>query len=256
MVGPTSLRTVKTTILPGDITFTDEREGTKGFRPAHEVNPQVAELITDIQDSREIIRRAFFEDLFLMLAQSDRRQITAREVDERHDEKLLALGPVLEQLNQDLLDPLIEITFQIMLRQRLIPPPPQEMRGASLRVEYISIMAEAQKLIGIEGIERFSGFVGQVAQMDPSVLDVVDGDEMVTRYGGMTSVPPGILRSSDQVQQIRQQKQQAQQAQVQAQAVQQGAQTANTLSQTDTGGQNALTDLLDQAKAGSVAPTK
>ena len=104
MIAPTALKRVKTSILPGDITYTDEREGLKGFRAAHDINFQIQELEGKQEQIRIRIQRAFFEDLFLQLSRTDRREITAREIEERHEEKLLALGPVLEQLNQDLLD--------------------------------------------------------------------------------------------------------------------------------------------------------
>lgn len=256
MVAPTSMRNQKTSILPGDVTYSDEREGQKGFRPAHEVNPRIAELENKQQQVRSRIQRAFYEDLFLMLSESDRRQITAREVEERHEEKLLALGPVLEQLNQDLLDPLIDITFEIMMKQGHVPPPPKELHGQALKVEYLSIMAQAQKLIGIEGIERFASFAQGVVQAHPESGDKIDTDHMIEVYGDMTSIAPGIIRTDDQVQQIRSQRQQAQAAQQKMQMMQQGAQTAQTLSQTDTGGDNALTRLLDTAKAGQLEPTQ
>lgn len=97
------------------------------------------------------ISRAFYEDLFLMIQNmKDRSQITAREIDERHEEKLLALGPVLERLNSDLLDQLIEITFAIMVKQNLIPPAPEELQGVPLKIEYVSVMAQAQKMIGVQ----------------------------------------------------------------------------------------------------------
>lgn len=256
MVAPTSLRNQKTTILPGDVTYTDEREGQKGYRPAYEVNPRINELEQKQSQVRSRIQRCFYEDLFLMLSESDRRQITAREVDERHEEKLLALGPVLEQLNQDLLDPLIDITFQIMLRQKLIPPPPKQIAGQQLKIEYLSIMAQAQKLIGIEGIERFGQFAQGVITANPDSQDKIDSDHMLEVYGDMTSIPPGIIRTEDQVKQIRQQKMQAQAQQQKQQQMQQAAQTAQTLSQTPTDGNSALSQLMDQAKAGNLAPTQ
>lgn len=256
MVAPTSMRNQKTSVLPGDVTYADEREGQKGFRPAHDVNISIVELQTSQRECQERIKRAYYEDLFLMLSNSDRRQITAREVQERHEEKLLALGPVLEQLNQDLLDPLIDITFDIMHRQGMIPKPPKELQGQPLKVEYLSIMAQAQKLIGIEGVERFANFAQGVVQAHPDSADKIDTDHMLEVYGDMTSIAPGIIRTDDQVQQIRAQRQQAQAAQQKMQALQQGAQTAQTLSQTDTGGDNALTRLLDTAKAGQLEPTQ
>jgi hypothetical protein len=254
MTGPVSLKNQKVSLLPGDITYVDVREGQQGYRPAHEVNIDISHLEQKSQQIRSRIQRAFFEDLFLMLSQSDRRDITAREIEERHEEKLLALGPVLEQLNQDLLDPLIDITFKIMLRQGHIPRPPKELQGMPLRIDYISIMAQAQKLIGIAGIERFAGFVNQAAAAHPEIADKVDTDKMVEVYGDMTSIPPGIVRSEDDVQAIRQQKQQAAQAQQRAEQLAQGADAAKSLSQADTSGDNALTRLMDQAQAGNMVP--
>jgi hypothetical protein len=244
LVGPTSLRNDKVSLLPGDVTYTDEREGLKGLRSVHEVRFDLNALEAKQQQVRQRISRAYYEDLFLMLAQSDRRQITAREVEERHEEKLLALGPVLEQLNQDLLDPLIDITFAIMNERGMIPEAPPEMQGMNLKVEYISVMAQAQKLVGLGGIERFTGFAGQVAKANPETLDKIDADQLIDVYSDLTSIPPGIVRSDEDVAVIRQQRAQAQQQAMQAQQMQMAAQSAQTLSQTDTQGENGLTDLM------------
>lgn len=256
MVGPQSLKNSKASILPGDITYSDEREGQKGFRPAHEVNLSLSEVIEDIREHQGRIDKAFFADLFLMLSQSDRRQITAREVDERHEEKLLALGPVLEQLNQDLLDPLIDNTFDIMVKQNKIPPPPEELQGVQLKVEYISIMAQAQKLVGLAGIERFAGFVGQLQATHPEAGDKVDTDHMIDAYGDAVGISAKIIRSDDEVSGIRQGRQKAQQQQAQVDQIQQSAGAARNLSATDMSGDNALTRILKQAQAGQLAPTQ
>lgn len=253
MTGPTSLKSQRASILPGDITYVDEREGQKGFRPVHEVKPDIEGVVLDIQEHQHRIRRAYYEDLFLMLATSDRRQITAREIDERHEEKLLAVGPVLEQLNQDLLDPLIDVTFNIMVRQGLIPEPPEELQGMDLKVEYVSIMHQAQKMAGLAGIERFSAYVGQLATVNPEVLDKIDMDQAVDEYGEITGVPPRIVRPDEMVAEMRQARAQAAQAQQQAMTMAEGAKTAKDLSGASLDGNNALTALLKQAQAGQVA---
>lgn len=256
MKAPTSMRSVKSSILPGDTTYVDERDGKNGYTPVFTIDPRVAELVEDIQDNRKLIDRAYFADLFLMLTESDRRDITAREIDERHDEKLLALGPVLEQLNQDLLDPLIDIGFRMMAKQRRLPPPPQEMRGIQLRVEYISIMAEAQKLLGIEGIERFAHFATGILQVNPQSAAGIDFDDMLSQYGQKLSIPPTIIRSEEERNAILKQQQEMMAQRQQLENAQTGADTAQTLSNTDTGGDNALTQLLSQAEAGNVVPTR
>ena len=247
MVGPSHLKNAKASILPGDITYLDVREGQQGFRPAHEVNPRIAELSQDIKEHQYRISRAFFEDLFLMLAQSDRREITAREIEERHEEKLLALGPTLERENDELLDPLVDRTFSIMLRRNLIPPPPEELQGVELKVEYISVMAQAQKLVGLSGLERFSGYVGNLAGVKPDVLDKVDLDQAVDEYGEMTGVPPRVIVPDERVAEIRAARAQAAENAQRLAALEQAAKGAKLLSETDTRGDNALTALLGGA---------
>lgn len=247
MVGPTSMRNSKSTILPGDITYVDAREGQQGFRAAHEVNFRIQELEMKQEQVRYRVRRAYYEDLFLMLAQSpamQSRDITAREIDERHEEKLLALGPVLEQLNQDLLDPLIDRTFNIMERQGLLPEPPEEMQGEPLRVEYISIMAQAQRMVGLSGLERFSAFVGTLVETNPSILDKIDQDQMVDEYAAMTGVPPRVVVPDDEVKKIRVARDEQAAAAAQAEQLKTMGQGAQALANADTSGQNALTDLL------------
>lgn len=252
LVGPSSLQNSRTSILPGDTTFLDVREGQQGLRPIHEVNPRVNELIMDIQEYQNRIRRAFYEDLFLMLASSDRRQITAREIDERHEEKLLALGPVLEQLNQDLLDPLIDITFNIMLRQGLIPTPPEEIQGMDLRVEYISIMAQAQKLAGVASIERFAGFANSIVQVNPESMDKIDMDQMLDVYADRLSLQPGIVRPDEDVERMRANRAMQQEKAQQMESLAQGAKVVSDLSSAPMEGDNALTRLINNANAGAL----
>lgn len=252
MKGPSSLRTQKVSLLPGDITYTDERGDQGGLRPVHDVNFPINEAELKVQQIERRVQRAFYEDLFLMLASSDRRQITAREIEERHEEKLLALGPVLEQLNQDMLDPLIDLVFDFHMRQELLPPPPEELQGMDLKVEYVSIMAQAQKLVGIAGIERFTGYVGQVISANPESLDKIDSDQLIDEYADIVSISPRIVRTDDQVAQIRQQRAQAQAQQQQAQAMQQSAMAAKDLSQADMEGDNALTRMMAQAETGAL----
>jgi len=251
MTAPISLQNRKASLLPGDITYVDMAQGQQKFEPAHEVRLPLGELKEDIADIRDRINRAFYADLFRMLIQSDRRQITAREVDERHEEKLLMLGPTLERQNDDMLDPLIDRVFNIMLRRGIIPTPPQELEGMDLRVEYISIMAQAQKMIATAGVERFAGFVGAVHAQVPEegVPDKVDFDQMIDEYGEMVGVPPTIIRDDEQAQEIRQKRQQAIQQQQQAALAESMSKTAQNLGSTDMQQDSALTRLADVAGA-------
>ncbi|MCK5548757.1 MAG: phage tail protein, partial [Thermoplasmata archaeon] len=210
--GPSSLKSRSPSILPGAVTYNDVQEGQKGFRAVHEVDPRVLELENKQKQVRDRIRSGYFVDLFLSTVGSDRREVTAREIQERHDEKLPALGSVLERLNQDLLKPLIDIVFNIMLRQGMIPPAPPEIHGLDFDVEYISILAQAQKLAGLASIERFVAFIVQLAETKPEALDKLDVDEVINRYADIVGVPANIVLSDDAAAATREQRARALQA--------------------------------------------
>lgn len=243
LVGSSNLRNTPVSLLPGGVTY-DPTQGDARLKPLYEIEPRIAELSAEQELVRSRILKAFYVDILLMLATSDRRQITAREVDERHEEKLMALGHVLERLNKDILHPLIDRTFAIMQRRGLIPPPPEELQGKTLKVEYLGIMAIAQKMVGIAGLERFVGLVAQIAGFDPSILDKVDFDQLVDEYGESTGIPPRCIVPDEQVVAIRQQRAQQQQAAQMAENAQALSQSAKNLAGAPTEGKNALTDLL------------
>lgn len=251
-----TMRTRGADTLPGAVNYVQgmAMNSNTGMSPAYTPDYNaIAVLQNDIKDVETRIRSTFFADLMLMLATSDNSQMTAREVEERHSEKLLVLGPMLEQQNDDTFDPLIDTIFNKCNARGLFPPPPEELDGQQLRVEYISTMAQAQKLIGVSAVERFVGFVGNMANIDPTAVDKIDVDATIEEYGIMVGVNGGIVRGEDEATEIRVQRAQAQQAQAAAQSVPamaQGAQAAKTLSEIPSGGDTALTRMLAQAQGG------
>lgn len=243
---PTGLKSRDLDTLPGGISFVDAASQQGGIRTAFEVNIDLSHLLADIQDVRERIKGAFYADLFLMLANDNRSGITATEVAERHEEKLLMLGPVLERLHNEILDPLIEMTFARMLEAGMVPPPPNELQGMELSVEFVSMLAQAQRAIATNSVDRFVGNLGAVAQMKPDVLDKIDSDYWADSYADMLGVDPKLIVPSDKVALIRKQRAEAQQAQAQAAQMQMAADTAQKLGSVDTGNQNMMTDITRQ----------
>lgn len=241
MTGPTSMRNNPASLLPGAITYADDPSG-KGFRPSMEVNLRLGELTADIRDLRDHIRETFYADLFLMLTNMEGIQPRNQfEIAERKEEKLLALGPVLENIYAGQLGPVIDRTYAVMNRMRGLPPPPPDIRGQELKVEYISILAQAQKAVATGAVERTMAFAGNLAAVKPEVLDKIDADEAIDVYSDMLGAPPSIIVPDDKVADIRQQRAQkqaiAENAAVAAQvapAAKDGAEAAATLSQAAT----------------------
>jgi hypothetical protein len=257
LVGPSTLRTQKVSVLPSDITYDDAaaRSATQGgLRPIFEVRMEGVQAVAVEIDRHEYrVNRAFFVDLFLMLSQPDpargAQPITAEEVRERHEEKLLALGPVLERLNDELLDPTIDRSFALLLEKGLVPPPPEELRGAELRVEYTSILAQAQKLLGVVGQDRFLQSVGTLAQWFPEARHKVRVFQAVDDYRDMLGVNPNLVRSDEEAQELAAQEAQAAAAERQAAQIQQLAAGAAALGKTPLNGGTALEAVLGRGAA-------
>lgn len=243
LAGPSSIRNLSISLLPGAVNPVDS-VGTQRLEPIYQPNPLSIQVVgAEIEKHEERIKRGFYADLWLMLSQSA-ASMTAREVAERHEEKLLQLGTVLEQVHTELLDPAISRVYSIALRAGLIPPPPREAMGADLKVEYISIMAQAQKLLGTTAIERLSSFTAQAASVAPQVLDKVDWDQTIDEYSVMLGVPPIIVRPDEDVAKIRGQRAKAAAQQKAMEQAGAAADTAKSLASADTSGENALTTML------------
>jgi hypothetical protein len=241
MIANVQMKNQEMSVLPGGITYTPNNSSQAGFAPAYQVNIQLGELRADIEDIRNQINQAFFADLFLMISQLDDVR-SATEIIERKQEKLLMLGPVLERLHDELLDPAIDRIFNIMLANGLLPEPPQELRGQALDIDYISTLAQAQKAAETGSIERIASFVGNLAGAKPEVIDKIDFDAAVDEYGDALGISPRIVLGSDQVQQTRAARAQAMQQQQAMMATQQAIQGAKTLSETKLGGDGSALD--------------
>lgn len=248
MVGPSSLKNQRVSLLPGDITYIDNMTAQNGFKPVYMVNPNTADLLADIQDTRQIINSAFFVDLFMMLQSINTRSMPVEAVIEMKEEKLLMLGPVLERLNDECLNPLIDRAFSMMARKNMLPPPPEVMQGMPLRVEYISVMAQAQKSIGLSSLANTVQFIGQLAAAKPEAIDKLNVDQAIDTFADMSGVSATVILPQEQVDQIRQQRAQQQQQQQAMQMGMAAAQGAKTLSDAQTTDPSVLSALSDAAK--------
>jgi len=233
--------------IPGGVSFSDDlTAGNNGLRSLYQVPNAVDQIERKIERVQEQIRSGFFSDLFLMISQEPTRSnVTATEIAERHEEKMLVLGPVIERLAGEFLSPAIERTLAIANRLGFLPPPPKEIRGMPMHIEYVSILAQAQKMVGIGGLQQFVAFVAQLSQVfGPQVLDQINSDQVVSIYGEMTGTDPRTLNAMEVVQAIRQQRMKEMQQQKQQQAITGAASVVKDLGSASTGPNTALSELL------------
>jgi hypothetical protein len=233
---PTKYKEAARNRLPGGIMYVDSMGQSNAIKSAFEVNLNLQHLLGDIEDVRSRIRSSYYADLFMMLANDTRSGITATEVAERHEEKLLMLGPVLERLQNELLSPLIDVAFDYANRANILPEPPPELQGADLKVEFISVLAQAQRAVAAQGVDRLLATVGQLAALKPEVLDKIDFDQAIDDYGDMYGVNPKIVVPDDQVAALRQERAAAAQAAQTAAAMPQAIESAKTAGEVNADG--------------------
>lgn len=245
MVVPAGLRL---TGEPGRKVSGNGVDQEKVFAP-YEIPYQAVEQIgAEVDKCKMQIDGLSFADLFNAI--TNMRGIQPRNVEEiasRNEEKLTQLGPVIENVSKEKLGVAIDRVFGFMLRGGLISRPPDILHGVNIDVEFVSILTQMQRMVGIGQIERTAAFVGNLAAAQPDVLDKLDTDEMIDEYAYRAGAPAKMIRGKDKVDEIRKQRaaqQRAQQAAAAMPAVQQGADAANLLSQTDAHGTSLLDRML------------
>lgn len=229
---------------PGEAVFVQNSATDKISEMFANYRPDINALVSVNDRVERRISEAFYEDLFLMLSNTDRRQMTAREVVEKHEEKLLQLGPVLESVHNEGLDPAIDRTFKILQRRGYLPEPPEALVNTELRVEYVSVLAQAQRLVSLESIERTADFTARMMALDPSAKYKFSVNRAIAEYAETTGLNPDMILSDDEVAAIVQKEAQAAQRQQMMDTAQQASTIAKEASQADMNGTNALTTTM------------
>lgn len=231
---PTSMKGREHETLPGGVAYYDQMTPAGGIRSQFQIQLNLDHLLEDIKDVRSRIEETFYKPVFMAFLNQDDPRKTATEVAEIHSEKLLQMGPVIERLHNELLMPLVNNTFhRVVSIPGLLPPPPPELSGKELNVEFVSVLAQAQRAVATNSIDRYVGNIGQIAAFKPEVLDKFDSDKWADIYGDILGVPPEIIVGDKQVAIVRKQRAQQQAQAVNAQQAQQAADTASKLSNVD-----------------------
>jgi hypothetical protein len=248
LTGPASLKNVPITTLPGGYTLHDSDPGGNSLRPIYQVQPQLGDLIQDMDRIEARINQTFFVDLFLAI--TNMRGIQPRnemELAERNAERLLQLGPVLESVQNEFQEPLIDNTFDMLLANDLLPPPPPELQGQPLKINYVGTLAQAQKAVELGGIEQLSAFIGGLVQAGfPNAADKLNIDDTIDSYATATGTPATMVVPTPDAERMREERAKAQAAQAKAEQDQMQANTAQMASNASLEGDSVLSRQANQ----------
>jgi hypothetical protein len=217
----------------------------QAVRPVYQVPLDLNSIEYAIAQVEQRINKAFYVDIFSML-QTITQEKTAREVEELHSEKLMMLGPIFEMFKMEVLDILINLVFNYALDAGIVPPAPEDIQGQELNIEYVSMVAQAQKMSGVTATNQYLGVMYNLAQANPSVLDNLNFDAITRKVAKMIGVEPVMLNDEEVVAQIREQRAQEQAAMAQQQQAVNELQMAKEASDIELNKNSALDAMMEQ----------
>lgn len=179
----------------------------------------------DIAEGKMDQRRAAIDDAFLVtlfqiLVETPR--MTATEALIRAQEKGMLLTPTMGRQQSEALGPLIERELDLLMFHRILPPMPDILReaGGEYEIVYDSPMSRMQRAEELVGVQRTMELLSPFAQIDPTVLDIFDRDELARLTAEVSGVPTPVLRSPETIKKLREDRAAQEQQMMEMQAAQ------------------------------------
>lgn len=171
-------------------------------------NPQVVPLQTGgalglgmemLEQERGPVRDAFLEQVWTLV--TDRRdRMTATEVLEIARMQGMLLAPMASRQEVEWLGPMIERELDILIRNRVIPPPPPEFReeGAQIKIIYDNPLSRASKAEEAIGFGRLLEMLAPIAAIDPSVYDEISTERAPRELAKALAVRSAYLATPEE----------------------------------------------------------
>jgi len=171
----------------------------------------------------------------------------SHEILERNSEKIAILGPVVERFQSEVLNNIIESLYELVAANNMFPPAPDEIGGMEIKIKYISILSQAQKKYGLSAIQQTAMFMGQLAQMNPNVLTLLNFEAAVREFAETIGCPPDVMNDKETARKLLEAQQQAAQQQQMIQSIPAQTQAAKTMSETPVSEGKTMLDVIQQS---------
>ena len=207
--GPASLRKSYISNAPNTFIPLDARSVGKGqkLESVFQINPAIGAVIQDVGDLRQQVDKLYYADFLLYLTNNPKTR-TARETDAILEEQQRVIGPNLQSLNFTYNIPVIEwVMDYVLFEDPYLRPPPESMEGQSLKPEFVSVFAQAQKAADLPSVDRYVQSMMNVGQIDPRVMDKVNLDKLADIYEDRLYLPSGLNNPQSKVDAMREQAQ-------------------------------------------------
>jgi Bacteriophage head to tail connecting protein len=233
LVADVQLKNQPASLLPGGMTYVQgfTSSGKPGIASVYDTKFPVAEITEDLNEAKSRVGKTFFNDVLMTASQYETRSnVTAVEWNMRKSESLVALGPAIDRIDNETLGPTIDRVFAMAARAGILPPPPPEIQGQMINITYVSMLKQAQDATASSGIESLLKLAGELVAVVPGAMDNIDIDYAIDKFSALQNNDPKLIRSPDQLAQIRADAKQQAQAQQQAAIAEQLSKGAANLS--------------------------
>jgi len=184
--------------IPGGLNY--YRSGTQDtVKPLVEgVRPDIG--LDFIESRRQHILKTFHVDWMQM---REGPTMTATEVLQRQEERMRLMGPMVGRLQFELLGPMIDRVFAILMRRKMLPPAPQAIQGRNMRIDYVSPVARAQKTQQLFSFTRLLESIIPLANIKPEVFDNLNADGTLRWAHKLLDAPMETILSTEEVAKMR-----------------------------------------------------
>ena len=149
------------------------------------------------------VKTLMYTDVFLAFTNIT-KDMNNPEIMERINEKMMILGPAVGRYLDEVISPIYQRTIAILHRRGRLPDPPMEiMMNPSYEIEFLGMLAQAQRRSELNTLTTGLTMIGNMAQFSPDVLDKIDPDKVTDEVWAITGAPVKVLRDDDEVKQIR-----------------------------------------------------
>ena len=149
------------------------------------------------------VKSLMYNDVFLAF-ENITKQMQNPEVQERINEKMSMLGPAVGRYMVEMLNPIVIRTIGILSRAGKLPPIPEALwENPSFEIDYVSLLAQAQKRSELNSLLGGLSLLSQVAQFVPEAVDKINPDKVVDKAWDILGSPMVVLRDDKEVEGIR-----------------------------------------------------
>ena len=131
--------------------------------------------------------------------------MSATEAQIRYERLQRYMSATLGQIRNDILNPLVERCFNMLIRDGELPEPPPIVleNDSALDIVYLGSLARAQQIDGVGAIERVLSSAANAGAAWPDALDVIDPAESIRQIGLKLNAPASMMRDAKEVQAIQ-----------------------------------------------------